>query len=153
MNLLQRLAEFRVPVVAGAAFENLKDLGPMVSSDGHDEGKSEPFLVGRVERLEPLEFVRRACGQPGALLLGRRGRGQRVGNRELAGEVGMAAKKRQLPVRATGFDLGAKETRQTLGGIGLGGKPVVERAFGDPRRTLVDVAKARDEGVSVECCR
>ena len=112
----------------------------LLAFDRHDEGKAEPRAISVVELAELAQFVGRQPVKPGARLLARRFRGQRLGEGELAGQIRVGVDQRALLFRCP-FRCGVRERlRQPFRRVGAARETSV---IGAPPRSMANARKRR----------
>jgi len=92
VDLFDRLVEFGFRVVFYTPFKRIENVGAMEPLDRKDERKTELMFIELIKLGKACKFVGCALIKPGTLLFALRRRGQ-IGQRKLAGQIGMGAQK------------------------------------------------------------
>ena len=105
-----------IVVIGETIAEGGESFGCALSFDRHDERKAEPRAIGVVKLPELAQFVRRESVKPGARLLARRLRGQRLSGCERPGKIRVRFNQSALlfhcPLRRSGGEPLRQPTRR-----------------------------------------
>ena len=95
-DLRQSFGAFGCGVVAEPLRKRGDDRRTILAAHGENEGKAKARIVGCIQLLQPLQFLRCAGIESGAVLLVRRLCRQLGANRGAAGQLRVRANQRQL---------------------------------------------------------